>query len=67
MTSQNQTGKDAKTLNTPKDDAAAKGAAKAAEASEVERELTDEELAAVAGGVTSGHPGGCSMPLSQDA
>ena len=46
MTSQNQTGKDAKTLTTPKDDAAVK----AAEPSEVKRELTDEQIAAVAGG-----------------
>jgi hypothetical protein len=46
MTSQNQSGKDAKTLNTPKDDTAPK----ATETAEVTRELTDDEIAAVAGG-----------------
>jgi hypothetical protein len=46
MTSQNQSGKDAETLNTPKDDTAPK----ATETAEVTRELTDEEIAAVAGG-----------------
>jgi hypothetical protein len=46
MTSQNQSGKDAKTLNTPKDDTAPK----ATETPEVTRELTDDEIAAVAGG-----------------
>jgi bacteriocin-like protein len=47
MTSQNQTGKDSKNLTTPKDDVAPK----AAEPSEIERELTDKELAAVVGGL----------------
>jgi hypothetical protein len=46
MTSQNQSGKDAETLNTPKDDTAPK----ATETAEVTRELTDDEIAAVAGG-----------------
>jgi bacteriocin-like protein len=46
MTKHNQTEKDAQTLNTPKDEALQK----AAEPSEVKRELTDDELASVAGG-----------------
>jgi hypothetical protein len=47
MTSQNPTRKDAKPLTNPNDDVAPK----AAEPSEIKRELTDEEIAAVAGGV----------------
>ena len=46
MTSQNQSGKDAKPLINPNDEVAPK----AAEPSEIKRELTDEEIAAVAGG-----------------
>jgi hypothetical protein len=49
MTNQNQAEKDAKALTTPKDDAPQK----AAKPSEVERELTDDEIAAVAGGHAS--------------
>ena len=58
MTNQNQTGKDAKTLTIPKDDAAAKAAAP----SEVKRELTDEEIAAVTGGVGIPIVGGYKPP-----
>jgi len=47
MTSQNQTGKDSKNLTTPTDDVAPK----AAKPSEIERELSDKELAAVVGGL----------------
>jgi hypothetical protein len=46
MTSQNQNPKDAKTLSTPGRD----GVVKPAEPLETRRELTDEEVAAVAGG-----------------
>jgi hypothetical protein len=57
MTSQNPTEKDPKSLTTPPSDAAAKDA----EPSESKRELTDEEIAAVAGGVSNSSltgPGG---------
>jgi hypothetical protein len=50
MASENATEKDAKTLTTPQDD----DAPKAAKPPEDKRELTDDEIAAVAGGVTSG-------------
>jgi hypothetical protein len=46
MTNQNQTAKDTNTLSTPRRDAVAK----VAEPQEIARELTDEEIAAVAGG-----------------
>ena len=46
MTSQNQNEKDAKTPTAHQDDAAQK----AAHPSQVMRELTDDEIAAVAGG-----------------
>jgi len=51
MTSQNPTEKDPKSATTPPADAAPKDA----EPSGIKRELTDEEIAAVAGGaITSG-------------
>jgi hypothetical protein len=56
MTSQNPTGNDPKRATTPSADAASK-AAKAGKQLEFERELTDEEMAAVAGG-TGGGKGG---------
>jgi hypothetical protein len=46
-TNPNQTGKDAKNLGTPQDESAPK----AAKPSESARELTDAEIAAVAGGL----------------
>jgi hypothetical protein len=46
MTNQNPTEKDAKTLSIPRRDAVEK----VAEPQEIGRELTDEEIAAVAGG-----------------
>jgi hypothetical protein len=52
MTSQNQTGKDAKNLSTPERDAVVKPA----ESSQIARELTDEEIAAVAGGIDLASP-----------
>jgi hypothetical protein len=58
MTSLNQTGKDVKTLTTPEDDAAVK----AAEPSEEKRELTDDEIASVAGGLQWGAGRGVSAP-----
>jgi hypothetical protein len=48
MTSQNQTEQDTKTPTTPKDDPVQKPA----EPPENQRELTDEEIAAVAGGLS---------------
>jgi hypothetical protein len=48
MTSQNPTEKDPKSVTTPPSDAAPKDA----EPSGIKRELTDEEVAAVAGGFT---------------
>lgn len=48
-TNLNQTGKDAKNLGTPQDDSAPK----AAKPSEATRELTDDEIAAVAGGAVT--------------
>ena len=53
MTIQNQSGKDAKPLINPNDEVAPK----AAEPSEIKRELTDEEIAAVAGGTSIGIKG----------
>jgi hypothetical protein len=55
MKSREQTAKDGTSVRTPEDDAAPK----AAEPSETERELTDDELAAVAGGtkIVSRPPG----------
>jgi len=50
MTSQNQSEKDPKTPDKAHDNSTSK----AAEPSEVERELTDEETAAVVGGVPVG-------------
>jgi bacteriocin-like protein len=47
MADQNQTQEDAKTLNTPQTDVAAK----VAEESAKKDELTDEELTAVVGGI----------------
>ena len=47
MTDKNQTEEDAKNLVTPQDDSAPK----AAKPSEATQELTDEEIAAVAGGL----------------
>ena len=47
MTSQNQTGKDAKTLNTRNDDVVRN----TVEPTEIKRELTNEEIAKVAGGI----------------
>jgi hypothetical protein len=47
MTSQNQAEKDAKTVTASPEDTAPK----AALPSEVKRELTDDEIAAVAGGL----------------
>jgi hypothetical protein len=44
--------KDAKTLITPEDNSAPK----AAKPSESQRELTDDEIAAVAGGAAAPHP-----------
>jgi hypothetical protein len=49
MTDKNQTGKDLKTQDKPLDDSALK----ATKSSEVTRELTDDEIAAVAGGGTA--------------
>ena len=49
MTSQNPAEKNAKALATPQDDAAPN----AAEPSEIKRKLTDEEIAAVAGGTST--------------
>jgi carbamate kinase len=46
MTSQNPSRKNAKPVSNPNDS----GAPKAAKASEITRQLTDEEIAAVAGG-----------------
>ena len=51
MTDKNQSGKDAKNLGPPRDDSAPK----AAKPSEATRELTDEEIAAVAGGLNVKH------------
>ncbi len=48
MTDKNQTGKDATNLGPAPDDSAPK----AAKPSEATRELTDEEIAAVAGGLS---------------
>jgi hypothetical protein len=50
MTSQNPTGNDPKPMTTPPADAAPK----ANKPSEIKRELTDEEIMAVAGGTSSG-------------
>jgi len=49
---QREDEKNSKTPGTPKDS----GAPKAAEPSETPRELTDDEIAAVAGGRTAGRP-----------
>jgi hypothetical protein len=49
MTDKNQTGKDIKAHDKPLGDSALK----AGKASEVTRELTDDEIAAVAGGSTA--------------
>ncbi len=49
MTDKNQTGKDFKAQDKPLHDSALK----AAKPSEVTRELTDDEIAAVAGGGTA--------------
>jgi hypothetical protein len=57
MTNQNPTGNDPKRATTPSADAAPK-AAKAGKPLEFERELTDEEIAAVAGGTGGGGKGG---------
>ena len=51
MSDKNQTGKDAKNLGIPQDESAPK-TAKPAEGT---RELTDEEIAAVAGGLQQKH------------
>jgi hypothetical protein len=59
MTSQNPTEKDPKSVTTLPSDAAAKDA----EPSESKRELTDEEIAAVAGGVSSVVGAGGKIPL----
>ena len=47
MTSQNQTGKDGKPLNASNDDAATN----TAEPTKIKRELSDAEIATVAGGI----------------
>ena len=60
MTSQNQSEKDAKTLNTLKDDTSPKATPKATETAEVTRELTDDQIAAVTGGRGGG--GCCDGP-----
>ena len=59
MTSQNQSGKDAKTVTTLKDDTAPK----ATEPSEIMRELTDDEIAAVAGAGGSPAPPPPTSPV----
>ena len=47
MTSQNQTGKDGKPLSAPDNDVVRN----TAEPTKIKRELTDAEIAAVAGGI----------------
>jgi hypothetical protein len=57
MTNQNVPEKDAKAQNKPVDEAAPKAAKPAAV-----RELTDDEIAAVAGGLAVGHGGKMNPP-----
>jgi hypothetical protein len=57
MTSQNVTGKDIKDQNKPVDESAPKAAKPAAI-----RELTDDEIAAVAGGLAVSHGGKMNPP-----
>jgi mono/diheme cytochrome c family protein len=54
MSNHNQTEKDEEIVTTPRADAARK----ADEPSKAKRELTDDEIASVAGGVSKRPPGG---------
>jgi hypothetical protein len=60
MTRQNPTGNDPKLATTPSADAARK-AEKADKPLEIERELTDDEMAAVAGGGGGGTRSGSGV------